>query len=237
MDDIDLIPASYRRERQLRERLRGFAALIGVVLVAIVALRVGLSFMIGLQKPALVRLQQHHATIARERQRIETLRVAHERTEQRLHVFEALHGTDVSTPIARAIDQSLNEGVWLQHLRYARTGEYVDVKRDAPPARGSAPPAGAVLPTATTPGVTVLPLPRDDGKPGPSERGWRTTRSLEISGRATDHASLTDFLRALGVQPGVADVRLLNTATHAIANGEIVEFTAIAALGAAETAK
>ena len=56
------------------------------------------------------------------------------------------------------------------------------------------------------------------------------TYRLEIKGHAADHAALSQFVQALGEQPGLAEVRLTQSGLRQAAGGDVVDFELRAAL-------
>jgi Tfp pilus assembly protein PilN len=75
--------------------------------------------------------------------------------------------------------------------------------------------------------------PRAASGPAPAAAALPTQQQLiEIKGHAFDHAALTAFTRALGEQPGLHGVRLMDTGLRRYSTAEVVDFTVSARLTA-----
>jgi len=123
-------------------------------------------------------------------------------TEQQLAALNKLRGRDRVALFLRSIDNVYIEGVWLDSLHFMRrngTG-----KLQAPGAVNS--------------GIIVVP------------NGAETAQSLQIDqgaemiGHAMNHTMLAEFMRNLGKQPTVADLRLIDTGTRNYTNIQVVDF-------------
>jgi Tfp pilus assembly protein PilN len=208
--EIDLIPQSYRDARHVERSSRVLLFVVVGVLSTIGLGRTALAYVANSHQPALAELRQKQATMELQQARVAELRISKEKAEQRLTVLTTLRGQGVAAPISVAINQSLNERVWLQVLVFRRADEYVDVS-----------------PGASTNGYFIV-LPKDDSAGLPAARAWRMRRTLEIAGHAVDHTALAAFITRLGKQAGIEDVRLISTTAHRVANAEVIAFSAVA---------
>jgi hypothetical protein len=103
----------------------------------------------------------------------------------------------------RAIDSAYAEGVWFDNLRFMRRSS-----------------AGTLdnVPAAVNTGIIVVP------------EGAETPQSLEINhgaeiiGHAVSHSMLAEFMRNLGGEPSVADLRLIDTGTRNYTSVQVVDF-------------
>ncbi|HVL56637.1 MAG TPA: PilN domain-containing protein [Burkholderiaceae bacterium] len=200
---IDLIPDSFRQTRRLRRQLRLFALAVAGLLLAVAAARIAVAHRIDAVLPASVQLRQLQSQIASERARIERLRADRDEASEQLRLLAMLKGRDVAASVAVAIDEALDERVWLNSLKLARQLELPDAKAQRA-------------------------VPSDAGTAAIA----KVRQSVELSGHATDHAALTEFLGRLGSVRAFDEIRLLSTATRSGPGGIAVEFSAVAALGA-----
>ena len=68
---------------------------------------------------------------------------------------------------------------------------------------------------------------------GGAEQPGRNRERAAVHGLARDHAALAQFIKQLSSQPGVNEVRLLDTSARSYPNVEVVDFQLVAVLGAA----
>jgi hypothetical protein len=212
MAEIDMIPRSYRDAVRVGRAVRLFGcALAGVLVLGAVALA-GLHWRIAVEEPRLALLRNRTALSEAASKQLALAQVAKATLEQRLAALAALRGAGEIARIGVAIDQSLNRGVWFKQLRFSREEQLLPVTPVAPPQTGY---------------LVVLPL-EEVGKPVES-RTWQLSKNIEIGGEAIDHAALTEFLNRLSGQPGIADVRFLNSSGRAAEGAQVIDFNVTAA--------
>ncbi len=66
---------------------------------------------------------------------------------------------------------------------------------------------------------------------GAAERSWRAWQRAQIHGQALDHSTLAEFINRLGSQPGIGQVRLINTSARSYTGMQVVDFQLAALLG------
>ena len=83
---------------------------------------------------------------------------------------------------------------------------------------------------AGSPGILVVAARdrRPEAKAGADS--WRAQERAEIRGASIDHATLAEFVRRLGEQSGVSQVRLLDTSTRSYPGLDVVDFQLAAVL-------
>jgi hypothetical protein len=59
--------------------------------------------------------------------------------------------------------------------------------------------------------------------PGAATSRPSVEQRAEIVGHATDHTRLAEFMRSLSAQPGIADVRLLDTGLRTYTNTQVID--------------
>jgi hypothetical protein len=101
-----------------------------------------------------------------------------------------------------ALDSAYVDKVWFDEIRYYR--------RENLPAGAPAPGARAVATGGTQ---------KDPGLPAP-----RVEQRVAMTGHATNHVMLAEFMRKLENQPAVADLTLLDTSPRAYPGGLIIDF-------------
>jgi Tfp pilus assembly protein PilN len=202
MAEMDMIPLDYRQARVLR-RLRQHAQWAGlVVLVCLVAARLVLAALTWQEKVQLGRLEPQQQSATREQARTDTLRQQKQVTEQQLAVLDELRGHDHVTQFLRALDASFVAGIWLDRVHFMRPGVSETL---------------AHMPGGTHSGIVVVP--------GTATRTQDIHQGAEVVGYARSHTQLADFMRQLGTQSRVADLRLIATGTRNYTSMQVVDFT------------
>lgn len=208
MADIDMIPRSYREGLRVRRTLTAYGAALALLLVA------------GGGATALL-----HARLAAETPLLEQARAGSERTVALLaqltvaqtqrdtladgvDALGALRGAGEVDGLAGVLQGALNDKVWFDKLRFARTRELLQS-----------------VPSPLPPGTVQLRTPGSN-----AVQAWRLGSHVEIDGRALDNAAMTAFLAALAADPALSNVRFLNSSTQAADEGGAVAFNAAAAL-------
>jgi hypothetical protein len=210
MADIDLIPADYAKLARVRRRMKPLAiALIGLALVIGLA-RLALSLLISFEQANVAQLQKQGQISAQARAEADALRQQKQLAEKQLAELDELRGRDRLKLLLRAIDAAYSDSIWLEQLRFFR--------RD--------PPAGDVtaLPGGGRSGIIVVPKPNvADPAGAPSAAGIE--HRAEIVGHAINHTRLAEFMRVLGSQPGIAQVRLVDTGLGSYSNVPVIDLT------------
>ena len=203
MAEIDLIPGDYRQDRRLRRRLRHFGAACVVLLCCIGLARTLLFYVTWQESEEVVRLQQLEQVSQQNRGRKDDYRQQKEVAEQQLVTLNQLRGRDRVMLFLRAIDGAHNEGIWFDSLRF--------VWRNISSTLDN-------VPGAAKANVVVVPK----GAEADALRG--ITQDGEIAGHALNHSVLAEFMRLLGTQAGIADLRLIDTRTKAHPTTSVVDF-------------
>lgn len=211
MADIDMIPRSYRDSVRVQQALRGYGLALGILLLAGVAGTALLHWRLAVATPQLEQLRVRTADAEALRARLAAAAARQGALEQDVQALAALRGTGSIAGLAGALDGALNDKVWFDTLRFARTEELLRAPLPSPL------PAGALTTRAATgPGAPAGP------------QTWRVARHVEIAGQALDHAAVTTFLGALSTSPVLADVRFVKSTA---APGEGVELVAFSVTG------
>ncbi len=193
MAEFDLIPPDYARGKILRRRTKGFALALASVACLVALAWLGLHSLISVESGKAARLQ-HARQIsdqgeAAAREYLQRKQAA----ERQLQALDELRGRDRIQIFVRAIDAAYVEGVWVDALRFYRR-ENLAAGHPRPP---------AAQPGRGRPAVQNAP-PRGATPP-------EIEQYAEISGHAVNHSALGEFLRRLGRQPDIAEVRLIDS--------------------------
>ncbi len=213
---VDLIPEEYRRRLRARRLLQRFGwSCLGVA--AFVGLAAGaLTHLVRGEREAFAHVKQAQMQGRAQQARLTEIKGRRDAAREQLRVLERLRG-EVSTKLFfDAVDAALNERIWFQELSISRGKELKDKQP------GSGQPAATAAPA--TPGNKVAAEGQEDG-------AWRHRERAEIRGLAGDHAALTGFIRQLGSQSGVSQVRLLDTSPRSYPGLQLIEFQVVAMLG------
>ncbi len=207
---VDLVPQDYRRGLRLRRWLRAFGwACAGVALLAGVA-RLGLAHLVRTEQAGLATARQVEAASGAQRAKLADLQARRDAAERQVKALESLRGPAVIGELFFAIDAAATGKVWFNELSFAREEELAAAK---PQARA----ASRIVPVAP--------------QAGAAERPWRARQRAQIHGQALDHSTLAEFINRLGSQPGIEQVRLINTSARSYPGMQVVDFQLAALLG------
>jgi len=210
MADIDLIPADYSRLSRLRRRVKALLiALIAVALVVGLA-RLALYQLVSFENANITHLQKENLIAVRAQAEADSFRQQKQLAEKQLAELDELRGHDRLRLLLLALDAAHSDSVWLDRVHFFR--------RDRPTGITSPLPGGGRS------GIIVVPkenVPVPGGKPPTAGAEQRA----EIVGHATSHTKLAEFMRGLGSQPGIAEVRLVDTGLGSYANTPVIDLT------------
>ena len=211
MADVDLIPADYSKAQLVRRRMRQLLlACVSVVVVVGVA-RLALNQTMSFEKLSIARLEKEGQISTRSKAEADNFRQQKLLAEKQLAELDELRGGNRLRLLLQAIDAAYNDSIWLDELRFSR--------RDPVPAGNTKP-----LPGGERSGIIVVPTPNvpvSGAAPPPAGVEQR----VEIIGHATNHTRLAEFMRSLGSQPGIAEVRLLDTGLGSYSNSPVIDLT------------
>ena len=195
-----MIPGDYRQGLSGRRLLRRFIVACVVVLCCIGLARMLLGYLIWRENVQVVRLEQQEQVIEQNKARTEEFRQQKLVTEQQLAALNKLRGRDRVAQFLRSIDSAYIEGVWLDSLHFMRRNRTGKLQ----------------APGAVNSGIIVVP--NDAVQPLEIEHG------AELIGHAMNHTKLAEFMRNLGNQAAVTDVRLIDTSTRSYTNIQVVDY-------------
>ncbi|THC43506.1 PilN domain-containing protein [Massilia sp. Mn16-1_5] len=208
MADIDLIPRSYREGLRVRRSLTVYGAALALLLVAGGASSALLRWRLALETP---RLEQSRATsiqLGAMRSQLASAQARKDLLAENVAALATLRGGGEVTALAASLDGALNERVWFDQLRFARTQEQLQA-----------------APTPLPPGTVQARAPQTGAL-----QAWRLGSQIEIAGQALDNGAMSAFLAALAADGRLSDVRFLNSSTAPLEDGGTVSFKVAATL-------
>jgi len=213
MADIDMIPREYRDGVRVRRTVR----LAGIALALVVAAGalggIGLRWRGAVLGRAVLALQASAAQAQADSARGAQLHADQARREQDRAVLRTLRRQGEFAALARGLDASLSDAVWLTELRVEHDVQAVS---PAAGAAASAPPADEGIEEFSAPAAAS------------TAQSWRMRSSVEIGGQAANYGAVTAFLSALGRQPGIAGLHLVSSS--AAQDGGAIDFRATGSL-------
>lgn len=212
MADIDMIPREYRDGVRVRRTLRLAAIALALVVAAGTLAGVGLRWRTAALERSATALEAAAAQAQADSARGAEQQAERSRQEQAHAVLRTLRRQGELAALARGLDASLGDTVWLTGLR---------IERDVQGAAAGANTAAAALPEGTetfsAPGAT----------PAAPVQTWHLRSAIELNGQAASYEAVTAFLAALARQPGIAGLQLVSSS---IVEGGAIDFHATGAL-------
>jgi Tfp pilus assembly protein PilN len=209
--DVDLIPAEYSKTQFVRRRVwQLLLACVSVVVVVGVA-RLALNLATSFEKVNIARLEKEGQISARSKAEADNFRQQKLLAEKQLADLDELRGGDRLRLLLRAIDAAYSDSIWLDELRFSR--------RDHAPTGNT-----STLPGGARSGIIVVPS-QNVPVSGTAPPSAGIEQRVEMIGHATDHTRLAEFMRSLGSQPGIAEVRLLDTGLGSYRNSPVINLT------------
>jgi hypothetical protein len=201
--DIDLIPAAYLRRRLVERQVRRFL-IVAIAMAALVGgARMALNRVTASETATVARLHRAVEIYSQTEAKADGYRQQRKMAETRLTQLDELRGRDRLKVLLQAVDTAYSPSIWLDELRYLRR-------------------ENAAATPITAAGSTLLVVPKDNpaaaGRPNFEQR-------VEIVGHAIDHTRLAEFMRTLSTQPGIADVRLLDTGLRSYTNTQVIDLS------------
>lgn len=203
MGDMDLIPDDYRHHLDLRRAVRNFILACVVALACIGLIKMLLTYLIWRENVQVVRLEQQENVLEQNKAKTETYRQQKQVTEQQLAALNELRGRDRVAIFLQAIDSAYAEGIWFDNLRFMRRSSTGTLDN---------------VPGAVNTGIIVVPANAE------TPQSLEVNHGAEIVGHAVSHSMLAEFMRKLGTQASVADLRLIDTGTRNYTTMQVVDF-------------
>lgn len=203
MADIDLVPASYRRERLIKSWLKRALAAYAFVLIGVGTAKAVLLHSVGSWNSNIEQLKVHKSQLLDRSSLMRDLEARKARLQERLATLDRLRGGIPTGALFQAIDASLNGETWFVQWEFLRAGEFVESKR------------------AVNTGYFIV-VPETASKR--QEADWRSQTHMSIKARAKDHAALAQFVNRLEAQPAIQDIKILDTRANDHGMRQVVDF-------------
>jgi hypothetical protein len=209
--DVDLIPADYSKAQSVRRRVRQLLLACVALVVVVGAARLALNLVMSLEKASIARLETEGQLSARTRTAADNFRQQKLLAEKQLAELDELRGRDRLRLLLQAIDAAYSDSIWLDELRFFQRDYALAGKT-------------SLLPGGERSGIIVVPRPN---VPAPAAAAAPAVmeQRVEIVGHATSHTRLAEFMRSLGGQPGIAEVRLRDTGLGSYRNSPVIDLT------------
>ncbi len=210
MAEFDLIPTEYAQGQVLRRRMKWFLVALASIACLVGLARLGLALATGFETGETARLRKQAQLSAQAKAKVEEYRQMKLAAENQLKALDELRGRDRLSLFLGAIDAAYLNGVWFDAIRYYRSETLPAGKLDA-------------LAGGTHAGIIVVPKENVPVAGAPA-RTPGIEQHVELVGHALNHSLVAEFMRALGQQPGIVDVRLLDTGLRSYSNALVVDF-------------
>lgn len=205
MHELDLIPASYRERLRIQRWLNIFILSFFAILIIIAGLHVMMNkHLVALQSKVQL-LQKDKQLNLQQQQQFKALQEQEKSLSARLKMIDGLRGGPPVKQLLLAIDRVITPDIWFNNWRFFRANSVVPVKPE----------------TVQTGYFIVIP---EELNPGHKQHAWKMESHMEISGQATSHSILADFINHLVKQPEISDVKLLQTHLRNYQDTQVVEF-------------
>jgi hypothetical protein len=206
MNEIDLIPASYRKQLLFTKWLK--QALF--VLITSAAFIVIVSFVLGAYteevEVQLSELQSQKMISTQQRNELEKLNLRKKALMQQQDLLAGLRSGLAVEQIFVTLDKAMtNDSVWIINWRFRRAGTVVD-KDPKTVNRGYF----IVIPNIERP---------------QQEEAWKIETTMTIQGQALDHSALSEFVSNLIEQPEIQTVRVVRTDLTNLFDHKLVNFS------------
>lgn len=211
MADVDLIPADYAKVRRVERRVRQLLIACVVVVAVVGAVRLALSMAISFERLSIVRLEAEGQTITRSKAEADDYRRQKLLAEKQLAELDELRGRDRLRLLLQAIDAAYSDSIWFDELHFFRSDQVAA-------GRTSSLPGGAHSDIIVLPATSVVAL-------GVASAPTRMEQRAQIVGHAMNHTRLAEFMRGMSSQPGIIEVRLLDTGLGSYNSSPVVDVT------------
>ncbi|NNE64714.1 MAG: hypothetical protein HKN34_11575, partial [Gammaproteobacteria bacterium] len=192
MNEVDLIPAEYRRKRQFTGWLKNAGIILSAMLVIVFGFVLVLKHS-NANFTAEINQMKEQRTIASENgQRLKQLVGQKKGLQQQLKLLAGLRSGSSAEQMLVTMDNALSSPrVWLTQWNFRRASNRVDEK-----------PA-----TVNTGYFIVVP----DGQQNAQKETWKIETTMLIQGQAMDHVAMSEFVASLTRQPDIENVRIVSS--------------------------
>lgn len=177
--------------------------LLVAILICLGLAKAVLAYLIWHENTRVVQLQQQEQISEQSEAKATAYRAQIQTAEQQLAALNALRGQNRIKILLNAIEAAYSEQIWLDEIRFL-------------PRNTGATSTLNDLPGSAHANLIVVP----EG----AENASANQQGVEIIGHAVNHSLLAEFMRQLGQQPGVANMRLMDTGLRTYTTMQVVDF-------------
>jgi Tfp pilus assembly protein PilN len=205
MTDVNLIPADYTSQQNMRRVVKLFLYCFGALLLLGIAARTALGIAYNHEKSRAEKLKSGEVLMQEQKEQYDQLAAKKEDLQARITMLENLRGGPPAKQMFIAIDQAINESVWVTKLNFSRAEDQ----------SGNSKKGG-------TTGYFIV-VPEGKQQAAPEMAGLESGR-INISGMAVTHSALADFVNLLVDQPTIKKVQVKNTHSRKYIESSVVEY-------------
>lgn len=205
MAEMDLIPGEFRQRLRRRALMRQLGLACVLLLVGIGVGRALLGYLTWREKTQVASLERKQSVAEQSKVKAQDYQQRKQVVEKQILALDELRGRGRVGQFLHAMDAAYDEGIWLDNLHFLRRSGTGTLSN---------------TPGAANAGIIVVPT-----SPPTSAQTLELAQGVDIVGHALNHSRLADFMRKLGMQPGVADLRLIDTRLRAYTSAQVVDFS------------
>ena len=206
MNEVDLIPAEYRRKRQFIGWLKHSGIILSLMLVIVFGLVLVLKHSNDSLTAEIDQLKKQRAIASENGQRLKQLVEQKKNLQQQLKLLAGLRSGSSAEQMLVTMDNALSSPrVWLTQWNFRRASNRVDEE-----------PA-----TVNTGYFIVVP----DGQEKSQKETWKIETTMLIQGQAMDHVAMSDFVANLTRQPDIENVRIVSSRLNRSGQVKLVDFS------------
>jgi Tfp pilus assembly protein PilN len=205
MTDVNLIPADYTRQKNMQLLVKLFLYCFGALLLLGIAARTALGIAYNHEKSRAEKLQTGELLMQEQKEQHDQLVAKKEDLQTRIKMLENLRGGPPAKQMFIAIDQAINESVWVTKLDFSRAED----------------DSGNNKKGGTTGYFIIVPEGKQAASP---EMAGLESGRINITGMAVTHSALADFVNLLADQPIIKMVQVKNTHSRKYIESSVVEY-------------
>jgi hypothetical protein len=206
MNEIDLIPAFYRKRKLLTKWLKLALVMLTAMTVIIITVTLALRVYTEKLELELKQLQAQKMITSQQRSELEQLNVRRQALTQQLELLAGLRSGLAVEEILVTVDKAISkEDVWLINWMFRRAGTVVE--KD----------------TKTVNMGYFIVIPNNE-RPE-QEETWKIETNMKIQGQAMDHSALSEFVTNLVAQPEIQAVRVVRTDQFKLHGHKLINFS------------
>ena len=211
MIDVNLIPADYTRQQNIRRVAKRFLYCFGALLLLGFAARIALGTVYNYEKSRAEKLKSGEVLMEEQKKQYDQFAAKKEDLQIRLNMLEHLRGGPPAKEMFTVVDKAINESVWFSRINFSRAGEEDDSRQKS----------------RSTGYFIVVPKEKPEASP---PKPWLISGHINITGMALTHSALAEFVNLLVAQPQIKTVQVQNTHSRKYLETSVVEYELIAVM-------